>query len=293
MRRCPFCSTLFQDANWRCPACRRSPKQDSGFAILAPELAEGGGGFRPEYFSQLAELEAGSFWFRERNRLLIWALRRYFPAIRHYLEIGCGTGYVLSGVAQAYPEAILTGSEVFSVGLPYAAKRVERATLLQMDARNIPYADEFDVIGAFDVLEHIEEDEQVLAEMRRALRPGGGIALTVPQHPWLWSRQDDRACHVRRYRLGELRGKVARAGFQVLLETSFVSLLLPTMIASRKLQGRSPSEEEALAELRLPRLINSLFEGIMNAERQLIRAGVRFPVGGSLLLLAKKPEARP
>lgn len=293
MKRCPFCSTLFQDANWRCPACRQSPRQDAGFAILAPELAEGGGGFRPEYFSQLAELEAGSFWFRERNRLIIWALRRYFPVMRHYLEIGCGTGYVLSGVAQAYPEAALTGSEVFSAGLSYAAKRVERAILLQMDARNIPYTDEFDVIGAFDVLEHIEEDGRVLAKMLRALRPGGGIALTVPQHPWLWSPQDDRACHVRRYRVGELRDKVIRAGFQVVLETSFVSLLLPAMIASRKLHRKAPSNEEALAELRLPRLINSLFEGIMNAERQLIRAGIHFPVGGSMLLVAKKPEERP
>ncbi len=101
--------------------------------------------------------------------------------MRRYLEIGCGTGYVLSGVAQAYPAATVVGTEVFSVGLPYAASRVRSAELLQMDARQIPYVSEFDVIGAFDVLEHIDEDELVLNSMFRALRPGGGIAITVPQ----------------------------------------------------------------------------------------------------------------
>ena len=260
--------------------------------MLAPELANGGAGFRPEAFSQLASVEAASFWFRARNQLIIWAMRRHFPDMRRYLEIGCGTGYVLAGVTEAYPQASITGSEVFTVGLPYAASRVEKAELLQMDARRIPYVEEFDVIGAFDVLEHIEEDETVLAEMLRALRPGGGIAITVPQHPWLWSQQDETACHVRRYRVGEMREKVLRAGFKVEFETSFVSLLLPAMIASRmaKRKERAGSVKRTTSELSLPTLVNRIFEGVMNVERQIIRLGIRFPVGGSLLLIAKKSE---
>lgn len=260
----------------------------AGFPALAPELASGGAGFKPEAFAELAALEADNFWFRARNRLIIWALRRHFPQMQRYMEIGCGTGFVLSGVAHAYPQARLTGSEVFSVGLPHAARRVENVELLQMDARRIPYVDEFDVIGAFDVLEHIEEDEAVLGEMWRALRPGGGIVITVPQHPWLWSRQDEYACHVRRYRSGELREKVRRAGFRVEMQTSFVSLLLPAMFASRLAQRNAPADSDPMAELRLPMLINRAFEGVMNVERQLIRFGMRFPAGGSLLLVARK-----
>ncbi|MDD5389279.1 MAG: class I SAM-dependent methyltransferase [Gallionellaceae bacterium] len=235
-------------------------------------------------------MEASNFWFRARNRLIVWALRRHFPQMRRYLEIGCGTGYVLAGVAQAYPEASLTGSEVFSVGLPYAARRVGKAELLQMDARRIPYREEFDAIGAFDVLEHIEEDEVVLSEMLRAVRPDGGIVLTVPQHPWLWSRQDEYARHVRRYRIGELREKVLRAGFKVEFETTFVSLLLPAMLASRLAQRKASADSDPLMELRLPNLINWAFESVMYLERQLIRLGIRFPVGGSLLLIARKAK---
>ena len=85
----------------------------------------GGAGFRPEAFEQLAALEAQNFWFRARNRLIVWALKKHFPNMRRYLEIGCGTGYVLAGVAQAYPAAKLVGSEIFSVGSPFAASRAK------------------------------------------------------------------------------------------------------------------------------------------------------------------------
>ena len=290
MKKCTHCNTTFEAADWACPACNFAPQTSAeGFPLLAPAMAEGGGGFLPEAFAKLAALEAQNFWFRSRNKLIMWAMKRHFPAMQRYLEIGCGTGYVLAGVAQAYPAATLVGSEIFSVGLPYAASRVGMAELVQMDARHILYVDEFDVIGAFDVLEHIEEDEQVLAAMLRALRPGGGIALSVPQHPWLWSAADTYACHVRRYKEAELREKVQRAGFKLEFETSFVSLLLPAMLVSRlRKQGPQQADDE-LAELRLPKWLNSTFEAVMAVERKLIQRVVRFRLGGSRLLIATKP----
>lgn len=289
MKYCPQCNEEFIAKNWECPACGFNPPLSRGFPALAPELAEEGGGFQPEAFTELSALEAENFWFRARNKLIVWALQRHFLLMKRYLEIGCGTGFVLSAVKTAYPQVDLTGSEVFSTGLQYAANRVHGTELLQMDARAIPYRSEFDVIGAFDVLEHIEEDKTVLSEMFRAVKPGGGIAITVPQHPSLWSYQDEHACHVRRYRRGELRRKVENAGFEVQLETSFVSFLLPAMYFSRLTKKTVSEDADATAELRLPLLINTLFESVMSLERLLIRVGLRFPVGGSLLLIARKP----
>lgn len=288
MRRCSNCQAIFESKDWHCPTCSHAPVTIGGIAMMAPSLAEGGAGFRPEVFEQLAELEAKNFWFRARNRLILWALKKYVPNLRRYLEIGCGTGYVLRGVAEAYPAAELVGSEVFSAGLPYAASRVGRAELLQMDARDIPYVDEFDLVGAFDVIEHISEDESVLASMRRAVRPGGGVAITVPQHPWLWSAADDHACHVRRYKVGEMRDKLVSAGFKIAFDSSFVSLLLPAMLTSRLSKRGAAVENDPMAELDLPRWLNSSFEAVMNVERQLIRAGLRFPLGGSRLVIATK-----
>jgi len=179
-------------------------------------------------------------------------------------------------------------SEISSRGLPYAAQRVPRAELFQMDARAIPYADHFDTIGIFDVLEHIEDDALVLAQAHRALRRGGGLIITVPQHPFLWSRYDEHAHHVRRYRARDLREKLLGSDFRIVMMTSFVSLLLPLMMLSRLTRPAPSREYDVLAELRVGRLTNFVLQTVLALERALIAAGVGFPVGGSLLVVARR-----
>ena len=295
MRLCSNCATAHEATLAACPACGWAPPVVNGFPALAPEMdAAGAAGFRPEGFDALAALEAGSFWFRARNRLILWAVRRHAPGMRNLLEIGCGTGFVLAALAQAFPDARITGSEVFTRGLAFAAGRVPRARLVQMDARDIGHVDEFDVIGAFDVLEHIAEDTEVLAQIGQALVPGGVLVLTVPQHPWLWSPADDYACHQRRYRRGEMERKLRAAGFTVERSTSFVTLLLPAMLASRLLQRRTDADSyDPTAEFRLHPLLNTLFGAVMRLESALIRAGLPLPVGGSRLVVACKGDTGP
>lgn len=287
MNYCSICSQPFYGDNWSCPTCGKGPPIIGGFPAFSPELALGGAGFRPEYFQELVQLESASFWFRARNRLIIWALNSFFSRQRDYLEIGCGTGFVLNAVADSFPNAKIFGSEIFSAGLAYTAHRVPRANLMQMDARAIPYREHFDVVGAFDVLEHIEEDTEVLGQVYKAVKPQGGLLLTVPQHPWLWSHQDEYACHVRRYTNDELRQKVQAAGFEVLYQTSFVSLLLPLMWMSRRF-GTAAKDPEKLSELRSGRLTNTFLGKIMALELAAIRKGLRFPAGGSLLLVGRR-----
>ena len=288
MRICSACGGQFTGREWNCPLCHYRPPLVGGHPALAPEVAEDSEGFEASYFAQLAEMEAGNFWFRSRNRLIIWALARYFPSARNFLEIGCGTGFVLSGIREAYPALTLSGSEVFSAGLDFAARRLPDVELFQMDARRIPLREEFDVIGAFDVLEHIEDDELVLAQMHGACRRGGGIILTVPQHPSLWSRADDYARHVRRYGARELREKVGRAGFRVTRLTSFVSLLLPLMYVSRRREQRAGGEFDPAGEFNIGRLTNSALGNILGLERAAIRSGLSLPAGGSLLMVARR-----
>ena len=288
MRLCNNCGKPSNgEAEQACGSCGYVPVKLGGHVAFAPELAAGGAGFEAAYFDTLSKLEEGYFWFVSRNSLLAWALDKYFPRVSSFLEIGCGTGIVLSGMRSPFPDLALTGSEVFTAGLAIAARRLPDTDLFQMDARHIPFARHFDVIGAFDVLEHIEEDEQVLAQMHQAVRQKGGIMLTVPQHPCLWSKTDDYARHVRRYRAGELRNKVERAGFKVLRMTSFVSLLLPLMLASR-LKQRSSRQFNPTAEFEIGVQANKLLGSVMNFERALIQAGLSFPAGGSLLLIGKR-----
>jgi SAM-dependent methyltransferase len=289
LRVCPGCGATRAAAGWDCSVCGYRPQQRAGFIALAPELAAQAEGFDPALFADLAALEARNFWFRARNRLIVWALQRHVPAFTDFLEIGCGTGYVLQGIAAAYPQARLCATEAQTEGLQFAAARVPRAAFLQMDARRMPFDREFDAVGAFDVIEHIAEDEAVLAQMHRALRPGGSLLLTVPQHPFLWSEYDVRAHHVRRYTAVELRQKLARTGYEIVKMTSFVSVLLPLMMSSRLIRRTSAPEYDPLAELRIGAVANALLERALDAERLLIRAGLTLPFGGSLLAVARRP----
>jgi SAM-dependent methyltransferase len=234
----------------------------------------------------LEEHEAGSFWFRSRNKLILWALKKHFPYVRSYLEGGCGTGYVLSAVEKAFPLWRIAGLDPFVEGLRVARKRTERAELFRADLRNLPWDDEFDLVGVFDVLEHLEDDQQALSSLRRALRPGGGILVTVPQHPRLWNSTDDMARHVRRYRRGELEKKMESAGFRVVYSTAFIFILLPFMVWSR----RGQTSGRAKLELGLPAFLDRILEIVLWVERLLIFCGFRFPVGGSRLVVGRRTE---
>jgi len=290
VKQCMECLNSYDSSIKRCPNCGYEPVLIDGFYAYAPELARTAPGFKPAYFLELASLEEDSFWFQARRRLILFALKRFIPAFDSFMEIGCGTGYILSEVYKAFPHTIPKGSEIYIEGLSFAKTRLPTADLLQMDARRIPFKEEVDVIGAFDVLEHIHEDELVLRQTHQALKSGGLLLITVPQHRWLWSRVDENACHVRRYSKGELHEKLANAGFRVLRSTSFISLLLPAMWLSRTLNklkknnpGSGGSELSAISPI-----LNSIFKKILSVESFLIFKGVDFSMGGSRFVVAKK-----
>lgn len=243
--------------------------------------------FPQQAFSYLAAAESRHWWFVVRNQIIIWVLRRKTSNLKRFLEVGCGTGYVLSGIAKAFPALTLEASEYFEDGLMFARQRLPNCRFRQLDATLMADQDKYDCIGCFDVLEHINSDELVLSNFKRALHSGGFLLLTVPQHRWLWSAADDFAHHVRRYTHHELRQKVINAGFEIVYSTSFVSLLLPAMAFQRlsaRNSGYNPDDE-----FRGHPAIDLLLYLVMQIEFALLRVGLRFPMGGSLLLLARKP----
>jgi SAM-dependent methyltransferase len=285
MRRCLSCGSTFDGNDRPCPTCDARPiaaDEYLSFEALDEE------GYDEALFGLLARVEAGSFWFRARNELIAWALATYFPDVESFLEVGCGTGFVLEGLRARFPHLALSGGELFVSGLEVARSRAPDASLYRLDARRLPFTEEFDVVGSFDVLEHIEDDRAVLREIHRALRPGGGVLITVPQHEWLWSPADTGAEHVRRYTRADLVGKLHDAGFTMLRLTSFVSLLLPFMTISRLHARWRPASYDLEAELRTPPLLDAAFERVMGVERTLIRRGLSLPAGGSLLAVARR-----
>jgi SAM-dependent methyltransferase len=290
MKICLQCEHRFDRPDWLCTKCGFSPAVEDGVPCFAPELMKGGIEYDPQFFAWLAAAEQGHFWFEARNGLIQWALRKYSPDAKSLLEVGCGTGFVLLGLSQTRPQLKLTGAEALVEGLAFARQRVPHAGFMQMDARKIPFADEFDVVAALDVIEHIADDATVIEQMTKAVRPGGVILTTVPQHMWLWTAIDDASGHQRRYRRADLIEKIVRAGLKVERVTSFVSLLVPLMWAARL--GRKHQLGDMKSEFRLSRITNTSLKLMMGIERQLIRMGASFPAGGSLLLVARKESAK-
>jgi SAM-dependent methyltransferase len=295
-RRCLACNATEPFApnepiwplGWRCSACGHAVAQTDGIPMFAPDLADTISGMDPKNFEILAKVEAEHFWFVVRNELIVGLINKYFPDARRFLEVGCGNGAVLRAIAGSRSWQRLVGSELHPSGLAFARRRLpSEVEFVQMDAREIPAVDVFDLSGAFDVIEHIPDDEGVLRGMRAATRPGGGVIIAVPQHPWLWSSADDIGHHQRRYRRGELEAKLARNGFEVLFSSSYTALLLPLMAASR-LKGRgNETKDDVMREFTLNRRVNDLFIAILRAEIRMTLAGWNWPAGGSRIVVGR------
>jgi len=276
-------STSDTDTIDSCPMSSQPP-------VLQPAVVDDI--YNPVFFEQLAELERGHYWFEPRNRLITLLLGRHFPSANAMLEVGCGTGFVLQAIRQAYPSWHLTGSDFFEEGLQFCRARVKDVDLIQMDARKMPFNNEFDVIGAFDMLEHVDEDACVLRQFRQALRPGGGLLLTVPQHPCLWSSSDEVAHHKRRYTRRRMRNLLKETGFRPEHMTSFVSVLLPAMLVSRWLSRmrRSKTVRDPLGDLRVSPTLNRCLRWILEREVDLTTLGISVPFGGSLVVVARRAD---
>ena len=257
--------------------------------------------FNPAYFEQLFRIEDRHFWFHTRNRILsalVAQIAHSFPDRCKVLEIGCGNGNVLRHLHQTCAGHMVVGMDAFEEGLRLARHR-NCPRLVRGDATQHPFRSQFDLVGLFDVLEHVRDDERLLEQIRGILRPGGVLLITVPARKSLWSYFDEASGHCRRYELDELRRKLDQAGFQVEYLTPYMLTLLPLMWCGRRIAGltrglRSDSSptDMALRELRLTPGINGLLRFVLGKEipRVVQRRGL--PFGTSLLAVARSGGAK-
>src|SRR3989449_2419505 len=144
-------------------------------------------GYSAEHFEPLFAAEERHFWFRSRNRC-IGAATRLIPdrkSVRSIVEHGCGTGFVLAELQRLFPQARVVGTDLFAEGLALARRRFA-GPLIQTDVLEWKTSETFDLVGLFDVLEHLDDDVRVLRALREQLRPGGHLLVTVPAHMALW-----------------------------------------------------------------------------------------------------------
>ena len=219
-----------------------------------------------------------------RRRILGAVLERLRPGRRDLLalDIGCGTGVNLKFLSQ-YGRVIGLDSEELAVKL---CQEGGQGRALRGDVREIPFRDRsFDVVVAMDVMEHVDDDAGMLQEVRRVLKPGGLLYLTVPAFMFLWSLQDDVSLHRRRYTLRLVKNVVEKGGFRIRRISYMNFFLFPLIFALRlgmRVFGVRLDSENRLN----PRLTNGLFTWIFALEARIL-PWRNLPVGVSVLCVAE------
>ncbi len=273
------------------------PTESSERERTAVSGSIGNGGYDPSFFDQLALVEDRHFWFCARNRLIFELAKKVSSTLQSgnlILEVGSGNGNVLRVLRKACPQATVVGLELWFDGLRHAQRR-SAGLLVQGDVRNCPFGKTFDVVGLFDVLEHVAEERETLASLWTLLAPGGTLLLTVPAHQSLWSYFDVAARHCRRYSAQDLRQKLTDAGFQVEFLSQFMASIFPMVWIFRKMRGRGKDSDsasarpQASAEFRLVPVLNQMLTALLTLEARWIAGGHRLPIGTSLVVVARRP----
>lgn len=194
------------------------------------------------------------------------------------IDVGCGTGRTLRDLAP---------TEAMALGLDWHLPAPHERDIVRVraDVEALPLDDGvFDLVLALDVLEHVD-DRRAAHELRRLLRPGGTVIVTVPAFQGLWSFRDEDAGHRRRYRRPELVELLESAGLVCVHASYFVFALFPLIVATRLL-GRRRRGMRDMEDRVPPRSINYLFTRLLTSEAAWVSRGRRLPVGSSIVAVA-------
>ena len=242
---------------------------------------------------RLLAAEDRHFWFRARNETIAALVRAPIDGLPdgfRLLEVGCGSGNVLRILHRlAADRGLVEGLELS----PQAAGVARDRTGLSVTNGYLGDLDthaKYDIVCAFDVLEHIADEAQVLGQMHERMPPGGRLILTVPAHQSLWSPFDVASGHERRYSMRTLSRALHASGFRVEYVTYFMSLLFPPMWLRRRILQTEKSDMGALldSEFRIVPGLNRAAYELLRCEAHVVRRRWRLPIGTSLAAIARR-----
>ncbi|HEX8111342.1 MAG TPA: class I SAM-dependent methyltransferase [Kofleriaceae bacterium] len=234
-------------------------------------------------------VESDSFWFAHRNACIVAALARAGVA-GPLLDVGGGNGAVSQALERAHIETVVL--EPGDAGARNARARGLRSVVCATLEDAGFEAGSFGAAGLFDVIEHVADDEGLVREVHRVLRPDGALGVTVPAYRWLWSEEDELAGHYRRYTLDELVATLSRCGFEVAYRTYFFAPLVAPVFVLRSVRGWLGRRSDAAVERGAARqhvpsgLVRRAIDGLLAPELRRIRAGRSVPFGTSCLVVA-------
>jgi len=236
------------------------------------------------------EVEDTSFWFQHRNRLITSLVEKYSPA-KLLFDIGGGNGCVSAALQRSGHPTVLV--EPGPAGIRNAHER-GISTLVQAtleDAGFLPNS--MAAAGAFDVVEHIEDDVGFVRSIAQLLEPGGHFFVTVPAFQLLWSSEDVASGHHRRYTRTQLRNLFENAGLEPVFDSYIFWPLPPIVLLTRsipsRLNLRTSRETDTVAREHGAGGSSgaSLMKRLLGPEVKRVAQGKTMPVGSSIIAVAR------
>jgi SAM-dependent methyltransferase len=262
-----------------------------------------------EYDSRLLPLlkamQERHFWYQGRHRFLLDAVHRRLrhdanEAVDHrVVDLGGGCGgwlkYLLERKSFAVSDVVLADSSDEALSMAATCLPVEVGRR-QVDLMNLPWSRCWDMAFLLDVLEHLPDEEGVLAQIREALIPGGLLFVTVPALRMFWTWNDDVCRHMRRYNRRDFVGLAGNCGFELLDARYFMFILSPLLLAARfgmsagiKRKTEEQKREVTIDMHSIPHpIVNGILTKGFSAETPLGHI-IRFPWGTSLLAVLRRP----
>jgi SAM-dependent methyltransferase len=248
-------------------------------------------------FQLHAEIEQRHWWFVGRRQIVGSVVERLLPPSPEttIVDVGCGTGANLGELATRYD---CVGIDTSAEAIVLARQRFPQVKFIHGFAP----AGLGDIITRtrlvllMDVLEHVEHDRQLLADLVDALQPGTLLLITVPANPKLWSPHDVAFGHYRRYELESLRELWSELPVNELMVTYFNARLYPLVRAARWLNSlRGQASGAAGTDFRVPpALVNHCLTRVFAGEASRLLRRSSHPIhrcyatGVSLMAVLRK-----
>lgn len=242
--------------------------------------------YSPLLYEKIYQIEKTHFWFLARNKLIIKIIKKYLlnNSRMRFFEIGFGTGTVLEAIENNGYN--VNGIDINKETLHYAKSRIE-GKLLVGTIFDFTTREKFDGVGVFDVLEHVENDMELLHRAFNLLDGGGYLFLTVPAKTCLWNKLDILSGHVRRYEIEDLKSKLEKVGFTIVFWNYWQFFIFPALYFWRKLSSREDNLDNYLSTPSW--LINKILYLLFLIEAFFIFR-FKYPIGGSLIVCARKQK---
>ncbi|MDA8441855.1 MAG: class I SAM-dependent methyltransferase [Peptococcaceae bacterium] len=235
------------------------------------------------------QVEDNSFWFNHRNKCIAEMITHFSPDATIF-DVGGGNGYVSLGLANAGFDVVLIEPSI--KGALNAKKRGLKKIICSTLENSIQSVKQIPSIGLFDVLEHIEDDNKFLRDIKSFLTDDGMLYISVPAYNALWSLEDIDAGHFRRYTLENLISKLTKAGFNVEYATYIFAILpvpiflfrkIPSSLGIKHARKSAGKDHSYNSNSNVSKLLDKLWTW----ELKNIKQRKRIPIGGSCLIAAR------